>query len=161
MRVSLCFVKGGCDCPQNRCVLQIPRFYAKQKERESCGEFWRVFGHLFRPFFGVNKDPLTHPDSEQFLHNVSGFDCVGDEHGFEPVRISENTPTPAEWTSADEPPHGCYLYYISANVNSLNNFRLLAGCGDPLDFHAHNGQTGNSSHLISACFLAKQICHGI
>ena len=70
-------------------------------------------------------------------------------------------PTPAEWTTMDEPPYGYYLYYISANVNSLNNFRLLAGRGDPLDFRAHSGQTGDPSHLISAYFLAKQICDGI
>ena len=52
----------------------------------------------------------------------------------------ETLPPPAQWTSGEQPPYAYYLYYLNANIQSLNHFRLLTG-RNVFDFRPHCGET--------------------
>ena len=54
---------------------------------------------------------------------VSGFDSVDDESKSEPTLFEKESPTPDQWTCAENPPYAYYSYYMYANIAQLNHFR--------------------------------------
>jgi AMP deaminase len=61
------------------------------------------------------------------LPHISGFDSVDDESAnFESI-FDENLPPPKEWDTAESPPYAYYLYYMWANIATLNKFREMRG----------------------------------
>jgi AMP deaminase len=74
----------------------------------------------------VTESPESDPSLHHFLKRVAGFDTVDDESKRE-RRIYKHIPRPAEWTSENNPPYSYYLYYIYANIASLNQFRSKRG----------------------------------
>jgi hypothetical protein len=91
----------------------------------------------------VTKDPKTHPELHVFLQRVVGFDTVDDESKSE-RRIHKKFPYPRLWDAKESPPYSYWLavppnyatpypdlpsrvYYVFANMASLNNWRRLRG----------------------------------
>jgi len=144
--------------PSNRWMIQVPRIYPKMYATGAVHSFGEFLSNIFKPLFEVTKDPSTDWALHEFLQDVSGFDCVGDEHLPETTAI-ESLPKPEEWTTADQPPYAYYMYYLNANIQSLNNFRLLTG-RNIFDFRPHCGETGDVLHLAVGYLTAKQITHG-
>lgn len=146
----------------NRWLVQVPRIYPAQHAAGVVRSFGDFLANIFRPLFDVTKDPSACPELDAFLRDVSGFDCVGDEHAPERAagaRALAALPPPARWTSAEQPPYAYYLYYLNANIQSLNHFRLLTG-RNVFDFRPHCGETGDVAHLAAAYLAAKHIAHG-
>ena len=81
---------------------------------------------LFRPLFEVTQNPQSHPELHVFLQRVVGFDSVDDESKPE-KRIFKKFPSPKQWNIAMNPPYSYYLYYMFANLCSLNSFRRTRG----------------------------------
>jgi len=54
---------------------------------------------------------------------VSGFDSVDDESKPESSRFDEESPPADNWTGPENPPYGYYMYYMFANIVTLNNLR--------------------------------------
>ena len=144
----------------NRWLVQVPRIYPAQRAAGTVRSFGDFLANIFAPLFEVTKDPSTDRALHEFLLDVSGFDCVGDEHVPDraPAPLAA-LPPPARWTSAAQPPYAYYLYYLNANIQSLNNFRLLTG-RNVFDFRPHCGETGDVAHLAAAYLAAKSIAHG-
>src|SRR5689334_6981999 len=80
-------------------------------------------------------------------------------------------PPPAEWDSEENPPYSYYMYYMWANIYSLNKFRESRGFSTfpiipPFTFSAtfafrpHSG-VGHLDHLSSTFLVADAISHGI
>ena len=57
---------------------------------------------------------------------MSGFDSVDDESKLESSQLDEDSPTADHWTGADNPPYAYYMYYMFANITTLNNLRRSA-----------------------------------
>ena len=144
--------------PSNRWMIQVPRIYPDMYARGAVHSFGEFLSNIFRPLFEVTKDPSTDRAVHEFLQDVSGFDCVGDEHLPETTAI-ESLPLPDDWTTGEQPPYAYYMYYLNANIQSLNNFRLLTG-RNIFDFRPHCGETGDVLHLAVGYLTAKQITHG-
>lgn len=102
-----------------------------------------LFPDVFRPLFEVTKDPRTHPELHIFLQRVVGFDTVDDESKIE-RRIHRKFPLPHLWNFPQSPPYSYWwissrtqwlsiiliefrVYYMYANMASLNNWRRLRG----------------------------------
>lgn len=81
---------------------------------------------MFRPLFEVTKDPASHPELHIFLQRVVGFDTVDDESKTE-RRIHKKFPYPRLWDAKESPPYSYWIYYMYANMTSLNNFRSKRG----------------------------------
>lgn len=143
---------------QNRWVIQVPRKYDIYFKEGQVTSFGQLLRNIFEPLFAITADPTADPDLVEFLDNVSGFDSVHDESALD--RPLEGSPAPDEWTSGDNPPYAYYLYYMWANIASLNNCRR-ATSQSIFDFRPHSGAAGDPRHLCAAFLLGQGISHGI
>jgi AMP deaminase len=143
-----------------RWVIQVPRLYSVYKETESNDySFQALLTNIFLPLFEVTADPSKNTTLHKFLDHVIAFDCVDDESKPE-HRLYETIPYPEEWTQRGNPPYSYYLYYIYANLYSLNRFRESRNL-KTFAFRPHSGEAGEVDHLASAFLLAENISHGI
>lgn len=69
-------------------------------------------------------------------------------------------PVPKEWKSNQNPPYNYYLYYLYANLASLNHWRQERGF-NTFVFRPHCGEAGDTDHLAAAFLTAHGISHGI
>jgi adenosine deaminase len=70
------------------------------------------------------------------------------------------TPLPENWTSDENPPYVYYIYYMYANIQSLNNFRRERNM-NIFTFRPHCGEAGAVNHLVVSFMLAENISHGL
>lgn len=145
--------------PNVRWLIQVPRLYDMYKSSKMMENFESVIKNVFLPLFEVTKDPASHPKLHIFLHRVIGFDSVDDESKVE-RRLFRKYPTPKEWTSKQNPPYGYWIYFLFANITSLNAFRKQRGFNTFL-LRPHCGEAGDTDHLAAALLCCHSISHGI
>lgn len=138
---------------------QVPRLYAVYKGSQTVDCFEDIVENVFRPLFEVTRDPRSHPKLHVFLHRVIGFDSVDDESKVE-RRLFRKYPTPREWNNMQNPPYSYWIYYLFANMTSLNAFRKQRGFNTFL-LRPHCGEAGDTDHLASAMLCCHSISHGI
>ncbi|ODV60392.1 AMP deaminase [Ascoidea rubescens DSM 1968] len=142
-----------------RWLIQIPRLYDIYKKGSIVDNFESVIKNLFQPLFEVTKNPKSHPKLHIFLQRVIGFDSVDDESKID-RRFHKKYPVPKLWNLNQNPPYTYYLYYLFANLTSLNSWRQKRGF-NTLVLRPHCGEAGDPEHLCSAYLLAEGISHGI
>ncbi|THH30051.1 hypothetical protein EUX98_g4133 [Antrodiella citrinella] len=142
-----------------RWLIQIPRLYDIYKSSGSVNTFEDIVKNIFEPLFEVTKDPTKHPELHVFLQRVVGFDCVDDESKTE-RRFHKKFPYPRLWDAKESPPYSYWIYYLFANMASLNHWRRARGF-NTLVFRPHAGEAGDTDHLTSAFLTAHSISHGI
>ncbi|KAF8606843.1 AMP deaminase [Ceratobasidium sp. AG-I] len=142
-----------------RWLIQIPRLYDVYKANKTISNFSEVLRNVFLPLFEVTKDPSTHPELHVFLQRVVGIDCVDDESKPE-RRIYRKFPYPKDWDTPQNPPYSYWMYYMFANMTSLNHWRRARGF-NTFVFRPHSGEAGDTDHLAAAFLTAHSISHGI
>ncbi|KAF8158002.1 hypothetical protein B0H34DRAFT_657112 [Crassisporium funariophilum] len=142
-----------------RWLIQVPRLYEVYKTNGSIQTFEDIVNNVFRPLFEVTKDPRSHPELHIFLQRVIGFDTVDDESKVE-RRIHKKFPYPRLWDFPQSPPYSYWIYYMFANIGSLNNWRRIRGF-NTFVFRPHCGEAGDTDHLTSAFLTSHSISHGI
>ncbi|CAE7109555.1 unnamed protein product [Rhizoctonia solani] len=142
-----------------RWLVQIPRLYDVYKANGTIGNFADLLHNIFAPLFEVTKDPSTHPELHVLLQRVVGIDCVDDESKPE-RRIYRKFPYPKDWNTPQNPPYSYWMYYMFANMASLNHWRQARGF-NTFVFRPHSGEAGDTDHLAAAFLTAHSISHGI
>ncbi|KAG2009706.1 AMP deaminase [Coprinopsis cinerea AmutBmut pab1-1] len=142
-----------------RWLIQVPRLYEVYKANGSVNTFEDIVVNVFRPLFEVTLDPRSHPELHVFLQRVVGFDTVDDESKVE-RRIHKKFPYPNLWNLPQSPPYSYWVYYMFANMASLNNWRRIRGF-NTFVFRPHCGEAGDTDHLTSAFLTSHSISHGI
>ncbi|CAK5277411.1 unnamed protein product [Mycena citricolor] len=142
-----------------RWLIQVPRLYDIYKANGSIQTFQDIILNVFQPLFEVTKDPRTHPELHIFLQRVIGFDTVDDESKTE-RRIYKKYPYPRLWDTKDSPPYSYWVYYMFANMASLNRWRQERGF-TTFVLRPHAGEAGDTDHLTSAFLTSHSISHGI
>jgi len=142
-----------------RWLIQIPRLYDVYKRSGSIESFEDLLTNVFRPLFEVTEDPQSHPELHVFLQRVVGFDCVDDESKPE-KRIYRKYPLPKDWSTSQNPPYAYWLYYLYANMASLNNWRQIRHF-NTFVLRPHAGEAGDPDHLTAAYLTSHSISHGI
>lgn len=142
-----------------RYLVQIPRLYDIYRSNGTVECFQDLLDNIFEPLFAVSRDPSSNPKLSKFLDVCTGFDCVDDESKGDP-RMARKFPPPSEWNFDKNPAYTYYLYYLWANIYTLNQLRAHRGLSQ-LSFRPHSGEAGEMDHLISAFLLANGIAHGI
>ncbi|KAF9929364.1 AMP deaminase [Linnemannia zychae] len=145
--------------PNVRWLIQVPRLYNVYKATNTVNNFEDVIQNIFKPLFEVTRDPSSHPNLHIFLQRVVGFDSVDDESKAE-RRIYRKYPYPRVWDMPSNPPYTYYIYYMFANMTSLNCFRQKRKF-NTFVFRPHCGEAGDTDHLTSAFLTAYGISHGI
>lgn len=142
-----------------RWLIQVPRLYQVYKETGAINTFEEIVINVFRPLFEVTKDPRSHPELHVFLQRVVGFDSVDDESKAE-RRFHRKFPFPRLWDSKQNPPFSYWMYYMYANMASLNHWRKARGF-NTFVFRPHAGEAGDTDHLTAAFLTSHSISHGI
>ena len=145
--------------PYNRWIVQIPRLYNEIKGPAGLRSFGELISNIFMPIFAVTEDPASNPALHSFLLSVSGFDSVDDESQPD-ADLLVSQADPDQWTSADPPPYEYWIYFLYANIFSLNVMRKERGLNQ-FALRPHCGEAGRVAHLSSAFLLAHNINHGI
>ncbi|KZV73172.1 AMP deaminase [Peniophora sp. CONT] len=142
-----------------RWLIQIPRLYDVYKANGSVNTFADIVNNIFKPLFEVTRDPSTHPELHEFLKRVTGFDTVDDESKTE-RRYHKKFPYPNLWNYPQSPPYSYWVYYVFANMSSLNKWRQKRGFSTFV-FRPHSGEAGDTDHLTAAFLTSHSISHGI
>ena len=145
--------------PNVRWLVQIPRLYDVYKANDTMKSYEEVIRNIFEPLFEVTQDPSTHPKLHIFLQRVVGFDSVDDESKAE-RRIYEKFPLPRVWTNSKNPPYTYWIYYLFANMASLNVWRKQRGFSTFI-LRPHCGEAGDTDHLGAALLCCHSISHGL
>lgn len=142
-----------------RWLIQIPRLYNVYKSSGLVDTFADMLRNIFEPLFEVTRCPGSHPKLHVFLQRVVGFDSVDDESKAD-RRVHRKFPPATQWNFKDNPPYSYYLYYLFANMTSLNHWRKCLGF-NTFVLRPHAGEAGDPDHLISAYLTSFGISHGI
>ncbi|EGR32018.1 hypothetical protein IMG5_098540 [Ichthyophthirius multifiliis] len=144
----------------NRWMIQIPRLYQAYKKAGFIQNFQDMIDNIFKPLFEITINPEIDPILHQFLATIGGFDTVDDESAFEQFYLEDLQTPPNKWTKLNNPHYAYWIYYIYANITSLNILRRKRNL-NCYSFRPHCGEAGNIDHLVSAFLLADSINHGI
>lgn len=142
-----------------RWLIQVPRLYDVYKSSGIVQTFAEIVDNVFGPLFEVTQNPEKDPKLHVFLQRVVGFDSVDDESKPDRRRVAKY-PVPAEWSAALSPPYSYYLYYLYANMASLNQYRKRLGY-NTFVLRPHCGEAGDPEHLVPAFITSLGISHGI
>lgn len=145
--------------PNVRWLIQVPRLFDVYKSSGLMQNFQEVIVNLFKPLFEVTQDPASHPKLHIFLQRVIGFDSVDDESKTE-RRIYRKFPLPAAWDTHQNPPYSYWIYYLFANIASLNVWRKQRGF-NTFALRPHCGEAGDTDHLAAAVLCCHSISHGL
>lgn len=145
--------------PNVRWLVQIPRLYDVYKAAGNLESFEQVIINIFQPLFEATRDPAAHPKLHAFLQRVIGFDSVDDESKTE-RRFYRKFPLPKDWSTRDNPPYSYWIYYLFANIASLNVWRKQRGFNTFL-LRPHCGEAGDPDHLAAATICCHSISHGL
>ncbi|KAH0564931.1 putative zinc finger protein [Trichoglossum hirsutum] len=142
-----------------RWLIQIPRLFDVYKSTGLMDNFEEVIVNLFQPLFEATKNPSSHPKLHIFLQRVIGFDSVDDESKAE-RRLFRKFPWPKAWNTKQNPPYSYWMYYLFANIASLNVWRKQRGFNTFL-LRPHCGEAGDTDHLAAAVLCCHSISHGL
>jgi len=145
--------------PNVRWLIQVPRLYDVYKSSGQMQTFEEVVVNVFQPLFEATKDPSSHPKLHIFLQRVIGFDSVDDESKTE-RRIYRKFPLPRDWNTMQNPPYSYWIYYLFANIASLNVWRKQRGF-NTFALRPHCGEAGDTEHLAAAVLCCHSISHGL
>ncbi|KAL1955727.1 hypothetical protein VTO42DRAFT_8125 [Malbranchea cinnamomea] len=145
--------------PNIRWLIQVPRLYDVYKSNGQVENFEDIIRNVFEPLFEVTRDPSSHPKLHIFLQRVVGFDSVDDESKAE-RRLYRKFPIPKEWNTKQNPPYSYWIYFMFANMASLNAWRKQRGF-NTFVLRPHCGEAGDPDHLASAFLCCHSISHGI
>ncbi|KAK3686600.1 AMP deaminase [Vermiconidia calcicola] len=145
--------------PNVRWLIQIPRLYDVYKANEGMKTFEQVIINVFQPLFEATSDPASHPKLHIFLQRVIGFDSVDDESKVE-RRMYRKFPLPKMWNTKQNPPYSYWIYYLFANIASLNVWRKQRGF-NTFVLRPHCGEAGDTDHLAAAVLCCHSISHGL
>lgn len=145
--------------PNVRWLIQIPRLYDVFKANGLMENYDELVRNVFQPLFEVTQDPQSHPKLHVFLQRVVGFDSVDDESKPE-RRLYRKFPVPKEWNTKQNPPYSYWIYFMFANVATLNNWRKQRGF-NTFVLRPHCGEAGDPDHLASTFLSCHGISHGI
>ncbi|KAJ9648439.1 AMP deaminase [Coniosporium tulheliwenetii] len=145
--------------PNVRWLVQVPRLYDVYKSTGLMDNFEQVIRNIFEPLFEATRDPSSHPKLHIFLQRVIGFDSVDDESKVE-RRLYRKFPLPKAWDTKQNPPYSYWIYYLFANIASLNFWRKQRGFNTFL-LRPHCGEAGDTDHLAAAVLCCHSISHGL
>lgn len=119
-----------------------------------------MIDNIFKPIFEVTLNPSKDPILYQFLMQVVGFDTVDDESTYEVLSLENLCLAPIQWEKDSNPHYSYWVYYLYANLASINEIRRSRGL-NTFSFRPHCGESGNIDHLATAFLVADGINHGI
>lgn len=147
--------------PNVRWMIQVPRLYSVYRKSGLVSSFEELLSNIFDPLFEVSINPASNPKLHALLEAIVGFDSVDDESKSDnQLAALSSKLSPREWTSDVEPPYAYWMFYLHANLRTLNNLRKQRRFST-FEFRPHCGEAGDVGHLVAAYLTTTKINHGI
>lgn len=144
-----------------RWVIQVPRLYHIYRRRGVIKSMEDFLSNIFQPVFDAVLRPEENDEIWEMLQHTVAWDSVDDESVVSKFTTSgTEMQLPQNWVSEDNPPYAYWMYYMYANIRSLNILLQARGI-NAMPFRPHCGEAGSISHLATAGLLADGINHGI
>eukprot|EP01064_Diplonema_japonicum_P027334 TRINITY_DN3934_c1_g1_i1.p1 TRINITY_DN3934_c1_g1~~TRINITY_DN3934_c1_g1_i1.p1 ORF type:complete len:1503 (+),score=153.90 TRINITY_DN3934_c1_g1_i1:24-4532(+) len=156
-KLAAWFDTHGMASVHNKWMIQVPRIYPIFRKIGAINSFQGLLSNIFEPLWKVSLDPASDPKLHHFLKHMSGFDSVDNESTPD---IAFPLVPPSEWTSPENPPYGYWMYFMWANIKSINVFRRSKGLST-FSFRPHCGESGLADHLMFCYLTADHINHGV
>ncbi|KPI90089.1 AMP deaminase putative adenosine monophosphate deaminase-like protein [Leptomonas seymouri] len=147
----------GMASSRSRWMVCLPWQYRRLRRRGALKNFGEFLDHVFRPLWEVSLHPAKNTKFHYLLAQISGFDCIADESK---IDLPLTDVSPHDWTSDLNPPYSYYMYYMWANITSLNEFRASRGLST-FTLRPQCGERGGMDHLVTGFCLANSINHGV
>lgn len=141
-------------------LIQVPRLFYVYAAQDQVKTFAEFLDNIFKPLFEASLFPEKFPEMNEFLSHVCGFDSVDDESKLERYPHNVSSFLPEKWTKGENPPYAYYMYYMYANITTLNQVRKAKGL-NTFVLRPHAGEAGSYDHLIATFLSAESIAHGI
>ena len=151
------FSTHGMGNKHNKWLIQIPRVYSVWRGINAVNSYAHYLENIFKPMWEASINPSQYPLLNAFLNHVSGFDSVDNEAT---VDLAFEPKPPGSWRSVENPPYNYYMYYLWANIRTLNEYRSKKGLST-FTLRPHCGESGSDDHLIGCFLVADAINHGI
>lgn len=129
-----------------RWLIQVPRLYQNYRASNEISSFAEMLHNIFYPLFEATLNPQDHVEISYFLQTIVGFDSVDDESRPEFGQLGQGSHSrvlsrPEEWTFCENPPYGYWMYYMYANICTLNQLRASRNM-TTFQFRPHCGEAG-------------------
>nr|CCM18329.1 AMP deaminase, putative [Leishmania guyanensis] len=147
----------GMASSRSRWMVCLPWQYRRLRRNGVLKNFGEFLDHVFHPLWEISLHPAKDTKFHYLLAHLSGFDCVSDESK---IDLPLTDVSPHDWNSDLNPPYSYYMYYMWANITSLNEFRASRGLST-FTLRPQCGERGSMNHLVSGFCLANSINHGV
>lgn len=143
--------------PNIRWLIQVPRLYQLYRASNEISSFAEMLHNIFHPLFEATLNPQDHVEITYFLQTIVGFDSVDDESRPEFGQLSQGShsrglSTPEEWKFCENPPYGYWMYYMYANICTLNQLRASRNM-PTFQFRPHCGEAGKQVYVYIRNYL--------
>ncbi|EPY22865.1 AMP deaminase [Strigomonas culicis] len=161
-RLAAWFVRHKVYSATNKWMVQVPRLFGLYRKSGLLQNFEEMLTNIFAPLWEASLHPERHPLLHFFLQHVSGFDSVDNESDREEdaLLLAARSVDPVDYTRPENPPFQYYIYFMWANITSLNKLRARRGMS-VFSFRPHAGESGDPYHMADVFFLADGVGHGI
>ncbi|TPP47276.1 Adenosine/AMP deaminase family protein [Leishmania donovani] len=147
----------GMASSRSRWMVCLPWHYRRLRRNGVLKNFGAFLDNVFHPLWEISMHPAKDTKFHYLLAHLSGFDCIADESK---IDLPLTDVSPHDWNSDLNPPYSYYMYYIWANITSLNEFRASRGLST-FTLRPQCGERGSMDHLVSGFCLANSINHGV
>ena len=147
----------GMASSRSRWMVCLPWQYRRLRRSGTLRNFGEFLDHVFHPLWEVSLHPAKDTKFHYLLAHISGFDCIADESK---IDLPLTDVSPHDWTSDLNPPYSYYMYYMWANITTLNEFRASRGLST-FTLRPQCGEKGGMDHLVTGFCLANSINHGV
>jgi AMP deaminase len=147
----------GMASSRSRWMVCLPWQYRRLRRNGKLKNFGEFLDHVFHPLWEVSLHPANDTKFHYLLTHISGFDCIADESK---IDLPLTDVSPHDWTSDLNPPYSYYMYYMWANITTLNEFRASRGLST-FTLRPQCGERGGMDHLVTGFCLANSINHGV
>ncbi|GET91598.1 adenosine monophosphate deaminase, putative [Leishmania tarentolae] len=151
------FDRYGMASSRSRWMVCLPWEYRRLRRSGVLKNFGEFLDNVFHPLWEISMHPAKDTKFHYLLAHLSGFDCTSDESK---IDLPLTDVSPHDWNSDLNPPYSYYMYYMWANITSLNEFRASRGLST-FTLRPQCGERGGMDHLVSGFCLANSISHGV
>ncbi|KPA84853.1 putative mitochondrial adenosine monophosphate deaminase-like protein [Leptomonas pyrrhocoris] len=151
------FDRYGMASSRSRWMVCLPWQYRRLRRTGALKNFGEFLDNVFHPLWEISLHPAKDTKFHYLLAHISGFDCVMDESK---IDLPLSDVSPHDWTRDFNPPYSYYMYYMWANITTLNEFRASRGLST-FTLRPQCGERGGMDHLVTGFCLANSINHGV
>jgi AMP deaminase len=153
-RIARWIIRNNLNGPNVQWLIELPPTYGHLKRKGLVENLQVHLDNLFLPLFEVTRDPASHPELAAVLPYISGVYIPHVQQHSGDSKVEHISPL--SFNKPDQPPLTYFLYYLWANLYSLNAFRK-SKCQHTLTLRATTDAAAHSNTKATLFALTSVI----